>query len=96
MLDKVSTSFGTFLAPKLDVDVPEGRVQQHLSMGGRLRVVDVRHLSAEVYRPSARLSRAGLLDFETCGVSTHNICVLQEGGFINRQHLDTLLWPGIV
>lgn len=48
MLNKVSTSLGAFLAPQLYVDVPEGRVQQHLSVGGRLRVVYVRHLSAEV------------------------------------------------
>lgn len=54
-LHEVPASLGTLLCPQLDIDVPEGRVEKYLAMGGRLREVDVRHLVAATYIDRAAL-----------------------------------------
>lgn len=43
-LHEVSAGLRALLAPKFDVDVPEGSVQQNLAMGSWLCVVDVGHV----------------------------------------------------
>lgn len=69
-LHEVPASLGTLLAPKLDVDIPKGCVQQHLAMGGRLCVVDIRH---------AELAGIQHVGFPSVVVMRFNTLFLEEG-----------------